>query len=455
MHNSWIAAAQPVLRKTPFEPPPHEDIEPEVAKLPLFRQEAIDARRGQWLGSINIATPLSHWTLTLLAVVVGAGIIALLVFGHYTRRETVVGQLVPSTGLLGVIAVNAGTVSEVYVHEGQTVEQGDPLLKISSELDSAKLGNTRAQISDQLRGQRERLQSDLITQQQRADQQAQALRDTLHLLEAEQRQIDAQLKLQGKQVESAQSLLQRIQPLLAKGYISAVSVQQHEAAALSAEAGLKALKRQRLDSGRQLLDARQQLAQLPLDLATQRNDISSKIADIDQQLARNEAQRAIVLHAPRAGVITTSLLKQGQHVAAGDALLSILPKGATLLAQLMVPSRAVGFIEPGSRVVLRYQAFPYQKFGQQYGHVASISRSALDPSAVAALTGQRAEQPLYRIKVTLDRQNILAYGEAQALKPGMALSADVLMDRRSLLEWVFEPIYGLGRNMRAEGPTRG
>ncbi|HET7300323.1 MAG TPA: HlyD family efflux transporter periplasmic adaptor subunit, partial [Oleiagrimonas sp.] len=169
-----------------------------------------------------------------------------------------------------------------------------------------------------------------------------------------------------------------------------------------------------------------------------------------------EAERAMVLRAPSAGMVSTLLAKAGQHVLTGQSLLSIVPRGATLQAQLLVPSRAVGFIEPGSRVVLRYQAYPYQKFGQQYGRVASISRSALGPAEIAALTGQRATQPLYRINVRLDHQAIVAYGHAQALKPGMALSADILMERRSLLEWAFEPLYGLrGTLASAEGGSHG
>jgi membrane fusion protein len=134
-------------------------------------------------------------------------------------------------------------------------------------------------------------------------------------------------------------------------------------------------------------------------------------------------------------------------VSAGQSLLSILPAGSALQAQLLVPSRAIGFIDPGSRVVLRYEAFPYQKFGQQYGRVTDVSRSALNSSEVATLIGQQSQQPLYRVQVKLDKQFVLAYGHKEPVKPGMALQADILMDRRSLLEWVFEPLYGMAHHL--------
>ena len=76
----------------------------------LFRQEVVDARHGEWLGSIIVAAPLSRWLLAALAVALAAAILLFLVFGHYTRCETVTGQLMPSAGLLNLAAPSAGTI---------------------------------------------------------------------------------------------------------------------------------------------------------------------------------------------------------------------------------------------------------------------------------------------------------------------------------------------------------
>ena len=100
-----------------------------------------------------------------------------------------------------------------------------------------------------------------------------------------------------------------------------------------------------------------------------------------------------------------------------------------------MPSHAVGFIEPGDRVLLRYQAYPHQKFGHQAGRILRLSRSAtLAPGAT---------EPHYRAVVALDAQTVTAFGRQEPLRPGMVLEADILGERRKLYEWLLEPLYSL------------
>jgi membrane fusion protein len=378
-------------------------------------------------------------------------LLALLTFGHYTRRERVSGQLMPEQGLLSVGSPNAGTVARVLVREGDTVKHGDSLVEVSGELDSAALGGTRELISVQLRAQRARLQADLGDQQDLADEQSRALSEKLATLRDQIAQVDAQLVLQRKQTDSAQTLLDRIEPLRDKGYVSAIQIQQEEASVLADRSQLKALQRQRLDVQQQIGDAQQQLAQIPLTLAGKQNDTHRALAEIDQQLAQNEAQRAVVLRAPANAIVSTLPVNPGQAVAAGQTLLTLVPQGSELQAQLLVPSSGVGFVRGGDRVVLRYRAYPYQKFGLHYGRVAEVSRSALTPAEIAAISGQQATEPLYRVAVKLDDPTVLAYGKAEPLKAGMAVDADILQERRRLIEWVFEPLYGLARRTTGAG----
>ena len=413
----------------------------------LFRQEVLNARRGEWLGTIRLATPLSHRLLTVAALAFSTLLVLLLIFGHYTKRESAAGTLVPAAGLLEVTAAAGGIVSEVAITEGSSVHAGDPVITLSVERISATLGNTAQIVTEQLKLQRARLDADVVDQEKLEREQTTGFENRIGSLRAQLSQLDGQIAIQQRQAVSARSLLEKIAPLRTKGYVSAVQIQQQESAALDAESTSKALARQRLDAQQQLTAAQDQLSQLPLTASAKRHELESKRADVDRALAENEVQRATVLRAPKDGLVASLLVKAGQTAAAGQQLLVIVPKDSPLQAQLHVPSRAIGFIQPGNSVVLRYQAYPYQKFGLHLGRVKTVSRSAMTAVQITNLLGQQIQEAMYRVDVELDAQTVSAYGADEALKPGMALDADIMLDRRRLIEWVFEPLYGMGKKI--------
>ncbi|HJR12881.1 MAG TPA: HlyD family efflux transporter periplasmic adaptor subunit [Rhodanobacteraceae bacterium] len=421
----------------------------------LFRDEVLQGQRGQWMGAINLATPLTFLWWALLAASLAAAIVLSLVFGHYTRRAEVTGQLQPSAGMLTLLSQTTGTVTRTLVHEGEQVKAGQPLVEISADLVSASMGDTHAVVSTQLRAQQAQIRTTLANLKPQTDEQAKDLHSRMGMLQAQVRQIDSQLILQREQATTATNFVKKIKPVLEEGVISIAQFNAYQSQALAQQAQVKTLERQRLDVGQQLSTLTSQLTQLPLDTIAKANQLRGQLAQLGAQLAENEAEGGTVLRAPRAGIVSTFLVKVGQNVASGRPLLSILPQGSKLQAQLLVPSSAIGFVRAGTQVVLRYQAYPYQKFGQQYGQVVQVSRSALSPAEAATLLGQNVATPLYRVLVSLDRQTISAYGKAEALKPGMVLNADLLLDRRSLWQWAFEPLYGLRQQLAAHGAYHG
>ncbi|VWC00752.1 bacteriocin secretion protein [Burkholderia lata] len=410
----------------------------------LFRQEALDGTRYKLLGTVSLYSPPWRWLMIGLATALTLVVVAFFVFGSYTKRERVTGQLLPATGLLTVAPPLTGTVVGTRVREGQTVAAGAELLAISAEV-ATELGGTRETIARQLKFQRSRLETDLTSQSQLSGEAQRGLLTRAAALDDQLAQIARQNAQRLRQAELAQHQLDKLQSMRELGYASNSQVEQQESVLLDAQARLQELARQRLDVGQQLDQTRQQLRELPLTTRNQQNDIQRKLADVDQSIAENEARRTVILRAPQASVVAALLVKPGQIVNAGQSAVSLLPQGAPLEAQLMVPSRAIGFVRAGARVVLRYEAYPFQKFGQQYGRVTELSRTALSPQEVANLTGHtNVPEQLYRVVVALDRQDIVAYGKHEALRPGMALEADVLIDRRRLVEWVLEPLYALG-----------
>ncbi|KWB67453.1 anibiotic ABC transporter [Burkholderia ubonensis] len=415
----------------------------------LFRPEALDASKGKLIGTVALYSPPYRWLLIAIVAVIAVSVAAFMVLGTYTKRERVMGQLVPSAGVLNVSPPVTGTVERIEVREGQRVRAGDPLITVSAEV-ATSLGDAREMVRTQLETQRERLRSDLSGQTVLAEEAIRGLKDRAATLERQLRELQMQHTHRVRQVELARSQLEKLSMMRTQGYASNSQVDQQEASVLDAEARLQDSVRAQLDVQGQLIQARQQLREQPLNARQQRNEMGRKLAETEQAIVENEARRSVVLRAQADGVVGAILFKVGQIINAGQTAASVLPADGRLEAQLMVPSRAIGFIHPGQTVVLRYEAYPYQKFGQQYGRVSGISRSALSPQEVATLTGQpNVQEQHYRLTVTLDRQDIAVYDRTERLRPGMALDADLLLDRRTLIEWVLEPIYALGRRVSA------
>jgi membrane fusion protein len=184
--------------------------------------------------------------------------------------------------------------------------------------------------------------------------------------------------------------------------------------------------------------------------------IDRNLAQLGQERAEAEAKREIVVTAPYDGTVTAIQAVPGAAANTTVPLLAVVPADSQLEAHLYGPSRAVGFVRPGQPVRLRYQAFPYQRFGHQEGVIESVSRSAVSPAELppqlagivdqsngAASPGGGRPEPIYRIVVRLARQDVQAYGQRFALQPGMALEADVLLERRRLYQWVLDPLYAV------------
>ncbi len=413
----------------------------------LFRDEAVDARSQAWLGTVRLATPLSTRAWTFVALGMAAAIVLWLFFGHYTQRVHVTGLLVPRAGLISLTANTLGVIDHVGVAEGDRVASGQVLVSLSGEHTSKALGNTAASVSAQLQRQAGSLRQDIGDTLQLQDKQAEDNRTQQSALKEQLVQIDAQIAIEKKQMQLVQELVDKWSGLVAGGYIPALQVEQEQSALLADESQLRSLQQQRASTQQQLSVLNDQLTQLPLAVSAKLNDLRRQLAQVEQTLAQNEAARASELRAPASGTVSTLLVKPGASVALGQPLLAIVPDGSTLQAQILVPSQAVGFVHPGIQVTLHYQAFPYQKFGLHHGVVRSVSRSALTPGEVTLLLGggnPPSSDPLYLARVDLADQNVEAYGRKEPLRPGMALDADMLLDRRRIVEWIFEPLYGMG-----------
>ncbi|WP_083237430.1 HlyD family secretion protein [Burkholderia singularis] len=414
---------------------------------PLFRTAAQEAQRTQTLGEIVLIRPVSFAVLTTAAIAMALGVILLFSFGTYTRRTTVDGTLTPDTGLVKVYTQQTGIVLKKNVVEGQHVTRGQVLYTVSADLQSAAAGETQAALIAQAQQRKSSLEQELDKTKLLQQDERSTLQAKIASLRTELAGIDEQIAAQRTRTSLAADAARRYDGLLAQDYISKDQAQQRQADLLDQQSKLHSLQRERADTAQSLTEALNQLSGLALKQQNQLAQIDRSVIDVDQSLVQSEAKREFVVTAPETGTATAVIAEPGQTADTQHPLASIVPAGAHWQAYLFVPSSAVGFIHVGDPVLVRYQAYPYQKFGQYEARVVSIAHTALS-AAELATSGAPAAQAsngstFYRITVALKDQHVTAYGKAQPLQAGMALQADILQERRRLYEWVLEPLYSL------------
>jgi len=415
----------------------------------LFRPEVLEERKSEWLGTVLLAPRLSYRLFVIFAACAAAAVLGLLFFADYTRKARVEGRLVPETGVARLFAPRAGRVAALYVREGMRVERGAPIALVSSEVDSAVAGSTGEEVVRQLTRRRDSMTAEQARRRELQAQRADELRQRLATLNGEEAALEREMQIQADRARLAARGAERFRGLLRRGLVTATRAEQAEQDSLAQALQLQALLRSRAGLRRERLAIETELSTLPLRGEDEVAAISRDAAALEQQLAEAEAQREVVVRAPSSGIVTALQVTPGGAVSPDSPLLSIVPAGGKLEAQLFSPSRSIGFVRPGQTVLLRYDAYPYQKFGYHRGTVTSVSRAPLTPAELAQEMPSAAEassaEPLYRITVRPERQAVLGDGAHYPLQPGMQLEGDVLLERRRLIEWLLGPVRALGR----------
>ena len=409
----------------------------------LFRKEAIIHATRRLAGEVILATSISSRVLAGLMVAVVLGGATFASTASYARKETVAGWLTPRAGMIRLTARQGGVVTAIHVREGDVVDVGQPVatLTLSSALEA---GDSFVALSESLaaQGTAARVRAAANQASLRAEQRQMVERRAA--LQRELAETRHRIDLQAQRLALARAEVTRAETIAAQGFLPRRELEARRSAALAVEQQASELSAQALTYQREIGEVSARLAAIPIDLRAASAEAASVRAGLDQQATQTEAQATYIVVATVAGRIAALPVDTGQTVAPGAAVAVLTAGDSPLEAELYAPSRAAGFVREGQEVRLMYQAFPHQKFGTGEGTVTSVSRTVLAPAEVA-IPGLQVQEPVFRVRVRMKQDSVSAYGQTVPLQPGMLLTADVVIDRRSLLEWLLDPLYAAGR----------
>ncbi|MGD9592911.1 MAG: HlyD family efflux transporter periplasmic adaptor subunit [Candidatus Berkiella sp.] len=409
----------------------------------LFRKEALEHRKDRLYGDVILLQPLSKTVLVSIVVVICLLLVTFIFWGTYARKETVHGYLLPDKGIVKTYAPQAGvTIDDILIREGDEVKSGQVLLTLRSErsiqggsdIDSLQLKEVAASLLHQ--------QESIQGEESLLTAQTAQLKKQIEGLKSEIIQVDLNLNTQEQKLKILEKRLEGAKKLLESKNISDLEYQQKFLEELlTQKQRYQELLSAKSSKESTLIQAKSELEQLPIKSKARINEIESKISELKQREAEIIGRRGLEIRAPISGVVTGIQAKGGQTATNNSPLLAILPSDALMQAELLVPSRAIGFITPGQTVLIRYDAFPYQRFGIYEGKVAEISKHVLLPQELSIPL--ELKEPVYRVTVVLKQQNVMAYGKEFPLQTGMLLDADIILEKQSLFKWILDPLISL------------
>lgn len=381
---------------------------------------------------------IANWAITGLILVLAVVVLAFLMTARYARKETVTGSLVAEAGAQQLTAPRSGVIQEVMVEEGETVSAGDPILTVSYDTTSAS-----GQSISSLLGASTEAQADAISIQGRArasalDSQIQELRARRAGLIDERSRLVQDRPLQEERIVLAEETVRATRQIYDRQLIAAPQMRQREEALLAARQQLGSIDLQIGRSSAEVSQIDAQIRRLTAEKVDTAAASQEAAARLNERQAGVLGQQGQLMAARFSGRVAALTARPGKSVQPGDPLAVVLPDGVGLEAELWVPSRAAGFLSEGDRVRIMFDAFPYQRFGMGSGRVIQISRSPTLPDDLP--TPIETKEPLYRVRVRLDSQSVHAYGKSWSLTPGSRLNADLILDDRSLITWLLDPI---------------
>jgi adhesin transport system membrane fusion protein len=366
--------------------------------------------------------PKSTWVLYLMLAFV-ACFVAWAAWAEVDEITRADGRIVPDGKEQLIASLEPGLLGELMVKEGQTVKQGQALLRLDptrmaaaqneGELKSASLSATAARLRAEANGMPLKFPDSI--------RQAKALMAAeTEAFESRRRLLDESVAGINRSVALVQRELEMARRMAAQGLMSDVEVMR-----LTRQTSELAQQRaERINRFRQ--EAASELVKVQNDLALLQ----------EQRVVRDDQMQRTVLTSPVDGVVKSIKINTvGGVVASGAAIMEIAPMGGRLLIEARVKPRDVGFVAVGQKAEVKLAGYDYNVFGGLHGRVEFISPDALGDA------DKGAEATYYRTLVVSEKSTLKPrLGQALPLIPGMAASVEIKTGQRSVLSYLLRPM---------------
>jgi membrane fusion protein len=404
----------------------------------LFRKQALQSLAEKPPGRPICLMPRPWlWLMFLIAAIfVSAGLFV--GTAEYARTETVRGWLVANPGIVRVAHAGGAQILRVLREPGDVIEKGEPLLLLSTDSSLIDGSSKNEEVIGRIRAAIAELEQQQAFIRQRSELDVQSLQRQLGATEREDLLRQQEIGAATHRVTLEQEKHRKLASLRKSGAVTEWDLLRQQDEISIARQALNQLRQKESVLQRERERLASSIAASPVSVQATISALRSEAFRLSTDLAEYQSRRSFLLLSPIAGTVASAAAQVGSATIAQQTLMTILPADWQLAAELFVPSRAAGFLHPGQSVRLNYDAFPRQKFGPFAGRIERVSDFVLLPAEVPQTFSLR--EATYKVRVQVLRKDVVTGLRNARLRPGMLLAAEIVLEKRNLIDWLLEPL---------------
>ena len=415
----------------------------------MFRQEAINYKK--WRSTAVLISSVPSWLVFSISFTLIMSFILFVTLGSYTRRENIVGEITMQTHPIILTASKSGYISESYIKPNQTVKKGESLFKITLDRIS-KSGDTSLNsiksLQEQIKGIKYGIQLLHKNEQETITSLNNQIMNNQRLYHERSKYLNELEKIMNKYFEQVKIY----EKLFKQGHSSIDEVNDQRSRYFSQKSLYDDVKTELIQQESTILNLQNEIEVQKTNFRNQIIRYEIQKSDLDIRLLEFESVSELIVNSPIDGIVDSISATVGQVVKEGDPLSQLFPveKGRYQLV-MWVPNSVISFVKPNDEINIRYEAFPFEKFGQFKGQIKSISTLPASLQELSFYKNIPLETnqniPLYKIMVDIPDQHINYNQKTLFFMSGMKAEATLFLENRKLYEWMLFPLYQLTKNM--------
>ena len=419
----------------------------------LFRQEAINYQKAKWMGKALLIKGYSAWFVFLLSIIFIIIFIFAVIFGTYTRRINVPGEITTQPRAINLFSTQQGFIINSHVKVGDKVKKGDPIYELDVS-QTTQLGNVTQKTIESINNQIKNISEIIETLKENKQITLNALKQQIDEYNKFHQDSLLLVKNAEKGMSEMYESMQNYADYQKKGLINNEQFNNQRYLYYQQQNSYQLLQNQ-------IIQENLSIIQLNSELVTKIADFDNKISEyqfqlnaLQRQLTEVNAKGTLIISAPSDGRIESLSVTDGQMVKTDDSLAQLIPANTdSYYLVLWAPNESVPYISVNDKINIRYEAYPYQKFGQFSGKIMSISKVPASSQEMSTYSSSPLSQnninyqAYYKVMVSLDKQQMAKFNNKIKLTNGMKADITLFLEKRPIYQWMLSPFYDIQKSI--------